>query len=84
MLTTKDFSRLPKNEQVYKLFNEGKELLTRKDSMFIVKLFSIDDLYVEIWYNAEKNFIDNIKVVSEQDLVKIYEKEIKLSSLIRK
>lgn len=83
MYTIKDFNRLPKNEQVYKLFNDGKELLTRKHRDFIVKLFLVDETFVEIWYNSDKNLIENIKVIDENDLVKIYDKEINLSQLIK-
>lgn len=84
MYTIKDFSKLPKNEQVYTLFNEGKELLDRKDGEFVIKLFSVHEIFVEIWYNSTRNIIENIQVVHEEDLVKIYDREISLSQLIKK
>ena len=84
MYTIKDFNKLPKNEQVYTLFHEGKELLDRKDGEFVIKLFSVHEIFVEIWYNSTRNIIENIQVVHEEDLVKIYDREINLSQLIKK
>ena len=84
MLTINDFNKLPKNEQVYALFHDGKEILHRKSGDYIVKLFIVHDLYVEIWYNSGKNVIDRIQVINETDLVRIYAKEINLSGLIKK
>lgn len=84
MITIQDFNNLPKNEQVYTLFHEGKELLDRRNGEFIIKLFAVHELYVEIWYNAGKNFIDQIQVIEESELVKIYDSEIKLSELLNK
>lgn len=77
-----DFSKLPKNEQVYKLFNEGKEVFVRKQSQRIVKLFLIEDLFVEIWYCSQKNIIENIIVVDEEDFFNLYGKEINIKELI--
>lgn len=84
MYTIKDFNSLPKNEQVYTLFHEGKELLDRKQGDFVIKLFSVRELFVEIWYNSGRNIIEKIQVVHEEDLIKIYDREIKLSQLIKK
>ena len=61
MFTIKNFNQLPKNEQVYKIFREGTEVLSRQHEEFIIKLFSVAGLFVEIWYNAEKNIIEKMK-----------------------
>lgn len=84
MNTIQNFSSLPKNEQVYTLFHEGKEVLDRRDGEFVIKLFSVQELYVEVWYNSSRNIIEQIQVISEEDLVRIYDKEINLSQLIKK
>ncbi len=82
MMTIEDFNRLPKNEQVYILFNEGKEVFARKHTQRIVKLFLIENLFVEIWYCSQNNIIENITVVEEDDLINLYEKEINIKELI--
>ena len=84
MYTLKDFNSLPKNEQVYTLFHEGKELLERREGDFVVKLFTVHELFVEVWYNSNRNIIEKIQVIREENLVKIYDKEINLSQLIKK
>ena len=81
MITIEDFSKLPKNEQVYKLFHEGKEIFVRKQSQRIVKLFLIENLFVEIWYCSQKNIIENITVIDEEELINLYEKEINIKEL---
>lgn len=84
MNTIKDFNKLPKNEQVYTLFHDGKELLQRIDGAFVIKLFSVQSIFVEIWYNHKRNIIEKIQVIEEDDLLKIYDKEINLTQLIVK
>jgi len=82
MITIEDFNRLPKNEQVYMLFHDGKEVFVRKHAQRIVKLFLIENLFVEIWYCPQKNIIEKITVVDEDDLINLYEKEINIKELI--
>ena len=82
MLNIEDFNRLPKNEQVYKLFHEGKEVFVRKQSQRNVKLFILENLFVEIWYCPHKNIIENITVIDETELINLYEKEINIKELI--
>lgn len=81
MITIEDFRKLPKNEQVYKLFNEGQEVFIRKQAQRIIKLFLIESLFVEIWYCSQKNIIENITVVDEEELINLYEKEINIKEL---
>ena len=69
MMTIEDFNILPKNEQVYKLFHDGKEVFARKHAQRIVKLFLIENLFVEIWYCSHNNIIEKITVVDEEELI---------------
>lgn len=82
MITIEDFNRLPKNEQVYILFHKGKEVIVRRHSKRIVKLFLIDNLFVEIWYCPHMNIIEKITVIDEEELISLYEKEINIKELI--
>jgi hypothetical protein len=82
MMTIEDFVKLPKNEQVYKLFHDGREIFVRKQLNQIIKLFLIDNLFVEIWYCSPKNIIEKITVIDEDELINLYEKEINIKELI--
>jgi len=82
MYSATDFTQLPKNEQIYSLFHEGKELLIRHTNHYAIKLFILNDFFAEVWYQSPRNIIEKIQVVSEEDLVRYYDKEINLSNLI--
>jgi len=82
MKALKEFSNLPKNEQVYILFHDGTELLTRKHESYIIKLFQVEDIFVEIWYNAQKNVIQEIKVVDLDELIMKYDAELNLPDFL--
>jgi len=76
------FSELPKNEQVYQLFRNGKELFVRRQDNFIVRLFAISGNFVEIWYETEQNRIDRIEVINEDQLLYSYQDELNIIELI--
>ncbi|MCB0806872.1 MAG: hypothetical protein KDC05_13830 [Bacteroidales bacterium] len=76
------FSKLPKNEQLYKLLHEGIEIMTRRSNGFVIKLFGISHNYVDVWYDPKNNTIEKIEPLSYQDIVKYYEKHIDLSVLL--
>lgn len=83
MSMIKDFSQLPKNEQVYKLFHEGTELFARRKKQFVIKLFSFNEIFVEVWYDSTRNLIENIEVIEEENLIGLYDKHINLSALLK-
>lgn len=82
MCSAIDFTQLPKNEQIYSLFHGGKELLVRHTKNYVIKLFVLNDFFAEVWYNSPLNIIEKIQVVSEEDLVIHYDKEINLTNFI--
>ena len=82
MYSATDFTQLPKNEQIYSLFHGGKELLIRHTNHYTIKLFILNNFFAEVWYQSPRSIIEKIQVVSEEDLVRYYDKEINLSNLI--
>jgi hypothetical protein len=84
MKSVRNFNELPKNEQVYTLFHDGKELFTRSVKSYVIRLFVVYDQFVEIWYNSEKNIIEKIEAVTDRDLYKNYNDKINLSELLKK
>ncbi len=83
MKSIKNFNELPKNEQVYTLFHDGKELFSRSEKKFIIKLFVVYEQFVEIWYNSDKNIIVKIEVVTDKELYTKYGDNINLDELMR-
>jgi hypothetical protein len=84
MKSNRDFNELPKNEQVYTLFRDGKEVFTRTVKSYVIRLFVVFDQFVEIWYNADKNLIEKIESVTDRDLYKNYGDKINLSELLER
>lgn len=83
MESIKKFNDLPKNEQVYTLFHDGKELFSRSEKKYIIKLFVVYEQFVEIWYNSDKNIIVKIETVTDTELYSKYGDNIKLDELIK-
>jgi len=83
MKSTKNFNELPKNEQVYTLFHDGKELFSRSEKKYIIKLFVVFEQFVEIWYNSDKNIIEKIESVSDRELYRNYGDNINLDELTK-
>jgi hypothetical protein len=82
MHTHKNFSELPKNEQVYQLFRNGKELFVKRNKNFIVRLFALSGIFVEIWYDNRQNRIERIEVIDEDQLLNTYQDELNIGELI--
>lgn len=83
MCTETEFTQLLKNEQLYTLFHKGKELLERHTNQYLIKLFALNDFFVEIWFNSNQHIIEKIRLVKEEDLERLYKLEISLSKMIR-
>jgi len=83
MESPENFSELPKNEQVYNLFHDGKELFSRLEKKYIIKLFVVYEQFVEIWYNSDKNIIEKIAVLPDKELFARYGDHIKLGEIIK-
>jgi hypothetical protein len=81
MIAREDFNTLPKIEQVTELFNSGEEICSRIYNNAIIKLYSLSNYFVEIWYSPSKNIISQITVVDLDDVIHLYENKINLPDL---
>lgn len=81
MTTRESFRQLPKNEQVYTLFNEGRELHERKRGKYLIKLVRVQEIFVEIRYNQIEGRIDDIRVIDKADVARIYGHAVDLGLL---
>jgi hypothetical protein len=50
---------------------------------YTVKLFRLNDFFVEIWYSQMSNKIDKVLVVDLDDVIHLYEKNIDISDLFK-
>ncbi|MDY0343753.1 MAG: hypothetical protein RBR28_09280 [Lentimicrobium sp.] len=78
-----EFENLEMNEKVAMLFAQGTELLERIYMYYIVKLYHLDNLFVEIWYHQTLHRIDKVFVVELDDVIHLYEKQINISDLFK-
>lgn len=74
---------MPLEEQLTTVLGRGIELLDRIYLYYIVKLYKLDDLFVEIWYKQTTNRIDKVELVQLDDVVHLYERQINISDLFR-
>jgi hypothetical protein len=76
-----EFLALSHQEKVELLFDNGQELMNRIYVFYNIKLFSLFDFYVEIWYKQTTNKIDKVIVVKLDDVVHLYESQINIQDL---
>ncbi len=80
-MTSEEFTKLPTDRKVHMVLADGRELLDRIYMYFVVKLYSFEGLYVEIWYQQISNRIDRIIAVDPNDVLHLYESQINISDL---
>lgn len=83
MLTAEIFAGLPVEEQVTTLLGQGNELLERIFINYTIKVYSLNDFHVEIWYQQVTNRIDRVMIVQMEDVLHLYESQINISDLFR-
>jgi hypothetical protein len=76
-----EFQALSHQEKVELLFDNGQELMNRIYVFYNIKLYSVFDLYVELWYKQTTNKIDKVIVVKLTDVVHLYESQINIQDL---
>lgn len=81
MISYHQFNNMPVQEQITTVLGQGIELLERIYVYYIIKLYKLDDLFVEIWYKQTTNRIDKVKVVDMDEVIHLYESQINISDL---
>ena len=71
-ITKKSFKSLTKTEQVVMVIKSGKELLSRQDKDYFVKLYLLSDIFIEILYELNKSTIVKIATPSKNKLIENY------------
>ena len=81
MISFHQFNNMRVDEKVTTVLGQGTELLERIYVYYIIKLYKLDELFVEIWYKQTTNRIDKVEVVDLDEVVHLYESQINISDL---
>ncbi|MDZ4204571.1 MAG: hypothetical protein U1C46_07110 [Bacteroidales bacterium] len=81
MITKEQFTDLPILERAAVVLECGCELCDRIYMSYIIKLYQVDDFYVELWYRHNGNKIDKLDIVEWDDVIHHYEKVINIQDL---
>lgn len=60
------------------LLESGVEILSLKQLDHFIKIYLVNNFYVELMYNYEINRITHIKIIDTQDLIAKYKDYIKI------
>ncbi len=80
-VSSHEFHKLTRQEQFELVIEHGQEVMERLYIFYIVKLFAIHDFYVEIWLHQITKELARIIVLSEDDVLEIYQKQLNISDL---
>jgi hypothetical protein len=83
MLTAEQFAKMSVQEQVTTVLGNGNELLERIFVDNVIKLYQLENFYVEIMYQQTTNRIIRVALVHLEDVVHLYESQINISDLFR-
>ncbi|MCF8231473.1 MAG: hypothetical protein K9J27_04730 [Bacteroidales bacterium] len=78
-LTKKDFEALSLVEKAEHTLETGDEIMARIYMYYLIKLFAVDNFFVEIWYHQTSNHIAKVKTIEEEDILHHYGNEIDIS-----
>ena len=83
-MTKTQFSELAFNEKIELVIEDGTEILNRIFLFYVIRLYNIEDFYVEVWYKTSSNKIDRVEPVEIDDVFHLYEKSIDIEDLFKK
>ena len=79
MITTSTFYHLTYTQQADKILREGTFIQTRSENNFVVDLFELDELLVEVFYQRESEELVSIMAYNTTDNLRTLSKGINLS-----
>lgn len=82
-MTKDQFKQLTLIEQAQYALEHGDEILERIYIYYAIKLYSVNDFFVELWYHQTGNHIGKIKVVEEDDVIHYYGDKIDISGAMK-
>lgn len=81
MISRTEFDFLPAVEKVNTVFELGEELEVRSYEGFQIKLYSLGDFFVELWYSTRQHRISKLVSLSLDETIDLYGDSIDISDL---
>ena len=78
-----EFGQYPLVRQAQILFDQGRELMSRMEGDYILRLFALEEFYVEVWYLPTLNKINKVEIVNMDEVMADYEDEIDIRDAYR-
>lgn len=78
-LTKEDFEALSLVEKAEHTLESGEDIMSRIYMYYLIKLYAVDNFFVEMWYHQTSNHIAKIKTIETQDILHHYGDEIDIS-----
>jgi len=81
MITRDKFDVLPAVEKVHTVFEFGEEIDRRVNGDLRIKLYLVNDFYVELFYNATRLQIGRMISLSLEEVAELYNDHIDISDV---
>lgn len=81
-ITKEQFQTLSMVEQAQYVLDSGEELTARIYMYYAIKLFVVNDFFVELWYHQTGNHIGKIRILEEDAVIGIYGDNIDISGAL--
>ncbi len=81
-MTEDEFNKLDENTMAYFLFASGTYLATRLDKEHYIKLYLVEDFYVETFHNLEDNSVRKINCFSDIDNLNPYLEQLNIHGFL--
>ena len=72
-LTNASFQNLTKTEQVVMIINSGQELMCREEEGYVIRLYLLSGLFVEVWFESDSKKIVNVAPTDKNSITKNYQ-----------
>ncbi|NLF43907.1 MAG: hypothetical protein GX587_14535 [Bacteroidales bacterium] len=69
-------------EKLEMIFNNGSELYYRSHLYYTIRLYSLGDFFVEVWYLPYSKKIDKVEIISLEDVLHLYRHQFDISELL--
>ena len=83
-MTRTQFTEKTLNEKIELVIDQGTEILNRIFLFYVIRLYQVDDFYVEVWYKTSTNKIDRVEPIEIDNVFHLYEKSIDIEDLFKK
>jgi len=82
-MTEKEFNKLKMQDQLMTVFDSGEEVASRQYAVYNIKLYSVFDFYIEIWYIKNENKVDRIHIVDTEKVSRLYSSAIDITDIFK-